>query len=313
MEWALVEPTVKGVNKSVEWVQTGGCKSFGLVCEDTTSFRKLSALVDGERDLVVEVGSCHGLCTQVLARQAGAEHVLAIDISADCVKETSSRVPGAQVMLVNVLTEWKRFCELVREMREKFGPNRNRLNIFVDINGNREIESFAALLPKIEAEIKPNLLVVKGQNLYAVAQKTGLSREGWTAISKLAFEGMQKRRAEVSHTTRVVHALRAPKRKSAEGVLICRFFNYDDKNGCKKGERCPYDHESCNICLSVGHRALDCTTVGDLVEAFWQKQKTSPIEGGETKRPKVDTDDELRHGDDAPREQTTDRGGANTI
>mmetsp|Transcript_9525 Transcript_9525/g.11982 ORF Transcript_9525/g.11982 Transcript_9525/m.11982 type:complete len:190 (+) Transcript_9525:3-572(+) len=38
---------------------------------------------------------------------------------------------------------------------------------------------------------------------------------------------------------------------------ICRYFNYH-KAGCRKGEKCEFDHIHCHWCKRKGHIALDC-------------------------------------------------------
>ncbi|CAN0401368.1 unnamed protein product, partial [Scytosiphon promiscuus] len=42
----------------------------------------------------------------------------------------------------------------------------------------------------------------------------------------------------------------------------CRYHNYH-KEGCKKGDRCPFDHASCHWCLRTGHIALDCDDISE--------------------------------------------------
>lgn len=60
-------------------------------------------------------------------------------------------------------------------------------------------------------------------------------------------------------TPKHFHPNKAPLRLSpTDGVTpICRYYNYH-KEGCKKGERCPFDHAMCHWCLRPGHVALSC-------------------------------------------------------
>lgn len=60
------------------------------------------------------------------------------------------------------------------------------------------------------------------------------------------------------------HPNKAPLRLSpTDGVTpICRYHNYH-REGCKKGERCPFEHAVCHWCLRPGHVALRCDDIGD--------------------------------------------------
>lgn len=60
------------------------------------------------------------------------------------------------------------------------------------------------------------------------------------------------------------HPNKAPLRLSpTDGVTpICRYHNYH-REGCKKGERCPFEHAVCHWCLRPGHVARSCEDVGE--------------------------------------------------
>lgn len=67
------------------------------------------------------------------------------------------------------------------------------------------------------------------------------------------------------------HPLKAPLRKTEDGVPICRFHNYQPQ-GCKlymdpnrKGTQCPYDHDHCHYCGARGHVSLKCPTFEPLI------------------------------------------------
>lgn len=60
------------------------------------------------------------------------------------------------------------------------------------------------------------------------------------------------------------HPNKAPLRLSpTDGVTpICRYHNYH-REGCKKGERCPFEHAVCHWCLRPGHVALSCDGISE--------------------------------------------------
>eukprot|EP00903_Cladosiphon_okamuranus_P009683 g9213.t1 len=66
------------------------------------------------------------------------------------------------------------------------------------------------------------------------------------------------------HVPKHFHPNKAPLRLSPkDGVTpICRYHNYH-REGCKKGERCPYEHAVCHWCLRTGHVALACEEPSD--------------------------------------------------
>ena len=48
---------------------------------------------------------------------------------------------------------------------------------------------------------------------------------------------------------------------NAEGVNICRFWNY---GVCLKGEQCRHDHTHCHKCGEAGHRGMNCACDGSI-------------------------------------------------
>ena len=60
-----------------------------------------------------------------------------------------------------------------------------------------------------------------------------------------------------------IHPLKMPRRTAPSGNPICRFYNYDKKKGCVKGDNCPLDHKHCHICISLDHIASDCPVYKD--------------------------------------------------
>ena len=147
--------------------------------------------------------------------------------------------------------------------------SRKNLVVFVDIGGNRELESLVALLPWIERHLCPNAIVVKSEQLHAAVLERCGGAFDWAMLQDIATEAVtkrkttggggsdEKRRAEATKRNvrngeqdgkrsvaagvaqcvvpviKKLHPLKAPLRNTPEGIAICRFHNYDER-GCFK-------------------------------------------------------------------------------
>eukprot|EP00752_Nemacystus_decipiens_P001951 g1878.t1 len=169
--------------------------------------------------------------------------------------------------------------------------------VFIDIGGNREVRGVARMIAFARTAFAkpPRLIVVKSQALVAelkAGQGGGsepppisgsavgcqrqcgrivegdswfrdlLARSTAAAAPSPRSESLEERCGESSdkhRTPKHFHPNRAPLRLSPkDGVTpICRYHNYH-REGCKKGERCPYEHAVCHWCLRPGHVALVC-------------------------------------------------------
>ena len=83
------------------------------------------------------------------------------------------------------------------------------------------------------------------------------------------------------------HPLKMPLRiDPVTNRTICRFYNYDARNGCKKHNdrnknpnnddgncyaACELDHETCHVCLEKGHPAHRCNHFDDLRSEIWMQ------------------------------------------
>jgi len=131
--------------------------------------------------------------------------------------------------------------------------------VFLDIGGNRELESVALILKFLQAELSPRMIVVKSSELFHHAQNFYRSLENaeasmtfletgpwWTSLENLIAESNQKLTG--------LYPLKYPN-KTSNGILICRYHNYSE---CKKGNECPFDHDHCNTCGVQGHVSKNC-------------------------------------------------------
>lgn len=272
------------------WPLLPSASSFVIV-PTTNLYRKFASrtIPTGPHSVVVvEIGCCNGFCTQKIVNRvhSPAEQVLGMDVGPQFVRECQDKFPSIQFELINVLMEWNRAKTLIDEKMKQLQLQSNsvpELHLYVDIGGNREIETLLALLQTIETQMKPSSLIVKSKALFAFGQEYDLTTaEAWKDLHSVAQAALLQRRqaesgslSDANATNRgapntaakkkAYHPLKMPQRYNADGIAICRFHNYDRKNGClllrdtnQHGKTCALDHEHCHACLDIRHVAWQC-------------------------------------------------------
>jgi hypothetical protein len=273
-----------------------------FVCPTTDLYRKLASCSDELQDedcRIIEIGCCTGLTTEKFLRNNTVPplNILALDISNQFIKECQAKFPPTlQLEKINVMLEWPRLEDLVSQKWKMTTDDGSRLKlvVFVDIGGNREIESLLAVLQALlESKVlNPASIIVKSQALYDY----GVNHHGlddWTSLKNLARNELVKRRSKgddkaddapdmgnSNKKQKRRHPLKMPQRFTPQGAAICRYHNYDAKNGCLRykdthnlGKGCDLDHDHCHFCLETGHVALKCPTKpadDSLMEALLQ-------------------------------------------
>lgn len=170
--------------------------------------------------------------------------------------------------------------------------------VFIDIGGNREVRGVARMIAFARTAFAqpPRLIVVKSQALVEelkanhggadeanegctagrqrqcgkiaegdlwfrelLARSTAAASSPSGGSSEERRRGRESRGTDSHHIPKHFHPNKAPLRLSPkDGVTpICRYHNYH-REGCKKGERCPFEHAVCHWCLQPGHVALVC-------------------------------------------------------
>ena len=103
-------------------------------------------------DRVFEVGCDFGTATRIMA-EAGAESVCAVDISREHVAAASAEY-GSDTVRFEVLDA---ICDL--DGLSRLGARCQK--VFVDINGNREIDAVVRCVSNVQRVIAPDVIVVK--------------------------------------------------------------------------------------------------------------------------------------------------------
>lgn len=164
-----------------------------------------------------------------------------------------------------------------------------RMTVFVDIGGNREEAAVVRMIHWILSSsfhdaftlhqsfhdaFTLHQIIVKSESVYAALQQET------TAATVGHVDGRMDPHVWCTERLRVAlretlpkHPLQAAKRfrpvesKTATTTAanvpppnICRYHNYH-VSGCAKGSRCPYDHDHCHLCLTLGHTARQCPLI----------------------------------------------------
>ena len=256
-----------------------------FVVATTDMFRKFANQLyrfDGKM-VVLEIGCANGYCTrEILKNRIPPSQVIACDISRSFIQECQANVgsnyPKDPEIFhqIDVMMEWPRMEQMVRSKYHQLskevgiGKNEYPLLVFVDIGGNREIESLLALLQVIERRLQPRHIIVKSKALYKFGTQHDLNEEtSWKNLKSMAIEKVVQRQQSSTSVgkKKKYHPLKMPQRyhPSTPEIAICRYHNYDQTKGCllyrdtkKLGKGCALDHEHCHSCLQPGHVAWKC-------------------------------------------------------
>lgn len=245
-----------------------------LMCYSTEFYRRLAHNQPNQDDFVVELGSSYGKASNILAPTCGK--LLAVDCSKEAVEQSQELYPHIDFRRIDVFTDRLQLLEAARGCTV----------VFLDIGGNRELQSVSHMLCFLLRALQPRLVVVKSQELHkhAAAHTASVGGTGelgalrdknvwWGHLTDLVVQSeMQLRVLEVKPRPQHLeggggrfsrHPLKYPPRTTADGVLICRFHNYREclRFGARAFVPCPHDHDHCNHCGEAGHTAQACTAM----------------------------------------------------
>lgn len=225
-------------------------------------------------DRVIDIGSSFGICTNILAKHCRG-NVLGVEISADMVDASRERYPDIEFLQLDALEEREKLKEACRGCDK----------VFLDLGGNRPMESVVTLVPFLLAEVRPKLLVVKNRELGKFAAKhiqdcsgdpscralTGAIPNAQSWWDNIEFHCKELQCARESKPPRwrwtqlenhdgaaprrfLKYALHYKPRMSPDGSFICRYYNY----GICLSTSCYFDHKHCHHCGEAGHIAKNC-------------------------------------------------------
>ena len=218
-----------------------------VVVGETPEYRQACRQLPSGDDFAVDIGSSFGHSTDALRQQSA--RALGIEVSKEVLADAQRRFPECRFERVDVIGDRERTKALV----DGAGA------CFVDIGGNRMVNSLIEFLAWLADVVRPRIIVVKSRYMFqavlAHVGDRGVGRDMhvpdhaafWAAFAKANADPRLPR-----------HALEFPE-SMLDGVHICRFHNYDE-HGCKRLAfgNCPLNHTHCHRCKAEGHIARDC-------------------------------------------------------
>jgi SAM-dependent methyltransferase len=211
-------------------------------------------------------------------------------------KVDRERLSGCSVKFIRLdpFMDPQRCLEDAKILKDEDKKNFSMPNvIFIDIGGNRDMTSVVLMTSWVESAFSPEVIIIKSEEMIEEIEKLkckdrcnrqedgrkekkrckinevepqvepdGLISNGNAWFQCLADKVDSERITNNSLPPKYKHPLKAPIRMSPldANVPICRYHNYH-KGGCKKGSKCPLDHEFCHWCLGRGHTATKCLGV----------------------------------------------------
>ena len=127
-----------------------------LLSHSTETFRRLARSVPSPGEYTVDVGSAHGDATALMARAAGPDRVLGLDVAHRFVAAARAKHPGLAFERLDALEDPAFLAQRLA----------GAVNVFVDVGGVRAAEALVRLLPAVaSASPPPTRVVVKCEAL----------------------------------------------------------------------------------------------------------------------------------------------------
>ena len=282
-----------------------------IVTETTNKYRLLAASQLKPTDHVLEIGCSNGECSLVISKYVQEGSLVGFDISQKMIAEAESKMKSGctgkghghvQFHVIDPFTNPKQALLLAtgKESSSVAEGNTNTEEgkdkplrpsvVFIDIGGNRDLNSVIQMLAWVRQCFSPRLCIIKSEEMVesiigdeaantsaTVSEEPESKRLKTNAIkiepcglirngedwfnAKLEDGSKTSNLGETNSKPRFSHPKKAPLSVSPEDgkTPICRYYNYH-KNGCHQDD-CPLDHKYCHWCLKQGHIALHCTNL----------------------------------------------------
>ena len=121
-----------------------------LLSYSTETFRRLARSIPSPGEYTVDVGSAHGDATALMARAAGPDRVLGLDVAHRFVAAARAKHPGLTFERLDALEDPAFLAQKLA----------GAVNVFVDVGGVRAAEALVRLLPAVAAASPPPRRVV---------------------------------------------------------------------------------------------------------------------------------------------------------
>lgn len=237
-----------------------------VVCAGTAQYRRLARAMRGEK--IIEIGTSCGECTVVLAQNNA---VIGLDVSKEMIEKAKKANPLLEFHVMDVLMDTPGVVRL--------SQRQGTTAVFIDIGGNRMMETVIALVRCVLRNVRPKTIVVKCKSLAAALLTHLTTLEGESKTVKTNdgngevetersghapadgdeccdlyahFEAIELETTAHPQTTkgnkRFLHPLKYPLRLSPACVPICRYYNYSECKRRKTDRPSPSDDSASKDC-----------------------------------------------------------------
>ncbi|GFH55078.1 hypothetical protein CTEN210_11554 [Chaetoceros tenuissimus] len=138
-----------------------------IVTRTTSHYRLLAASQLISTDYVLEIGCSNGEASLVIANYVEKGSLIGIDVSTEMIQQAQEKFrdlgkSNVSFHVVDPFGDPKRALEIVTNHK---GPNNSndRLVVFIDIGGNRDLESVVKMLHWVETKLNPRLCIIKSE------------------------------------------------------------------------------------------------------------------------------------------------------
>ena len=286
-----------------------------ILTKTTDKYRLLAASQLNQNDHVLEIGCSNGECSLVISKYVNEGSLIGFDVSQEMIAQAEGKMStdsinntghdhvhfhtvdpftqSRKALLLSTVEEKSLGAreEKVEDTNEKKSERNKPTVVFIDIGGNRDLDSVIRMLAWVKSSFSPRLIIIKSEEmaqrmeddneknqkssdepenkrlkLCSISiEPDGRIRNGedWFTfrLNELTSKSSLKENSTYAvnnSAPKFSHPKKAPLSLSPvdEKTPICRYYNYH-KNGCHQSN-CPYDHNHCHWCLQRGHIASNC-------------------------------------------------------
>lgn len=164
-------------------LESTGRRCLLVSCAETDTYRRIARAEALSGDVCLEIGSDLGLTTALLAAGAGEAAVLGVDLSTDSVRKAREAFPKIRFERLDMLQPaaaatlhcWRRECCVRLGVESRGTAAADAVSaaceqafdkVFVDVNGNRGLDSVLQIVGVVVQELRAPFVCVKSRELH---------------------------------------------------------------------------------------------------------------------------------------------------
>ena len=160
-----------------------------IVTRTTSHYRLLAASQLISTDSVLEIGCSNGEASLVIAKYVEKGSLIGIDVSTEMIQQAQEKFrdlgkSNVSFHVVDPFGDPKRALEIATKHKSQNNSDDDgddRLVVFIDIGGNRDLESVVKMLHWVETKLNPRLCIIKSE---AMVDQIQQDTSGSTPVSE---------------------------------------------------------------------------------------------------------------------------------